>query len=159
MNDRDHSGNRERDNIDRRSFVKLGGTLIAFVKLLPISEILQIPTASAATTPPVTLTPQASAEILKIAQQGGFYDVHGSMVLRIGYSVEDSNTLKLMMGFDDSSSIADDVVHEMHGVRVAIAQDCVEGMRGTLVEYIELPDKTGFTFDNAKWKLSNTKFA
>jgi Fe-S cluster assembly iron-binding protein IscA len=159
MKDQNRPANLERDDVDRRTFVKLSGTLIAFVKLLPLSEVLAPPTASTAAIPPVTLTPQASAEILKIAQRGGFFDVHGASILRIGYSIEDADTLKLMMGFDDPSSITDDVVHEMHGIRLAIARDCVDKMRGTLVEYIELPGKTGFTFDNPQWKLSNTKLA
>jgi Fe-S cluster assembly iron-binding protein IscA len=143
--------------LDRRSFVKFSGALLAAVKLIPLAEVLAPPAVTSPYLPPITLTPEAAAEVLHVARSIGILEGARGRTLRLGYTVDEDQTFRLLMGFDEEVDPADDVVTEMHGLRVAVSRQCMDKLRGTLVEFYHRDEKRGFTFDNPQWATGSAR--
>lgn len=92
----------------------------------------------------ITLTPQAAAQIRQAARQG---QMEG-MSLRLACTRKADNSLHYAMGFDDVGQGHDHTV-ESEGIEVVIADDSLELLRGTMIDYVELePGQHHFIFLN-----------
>ena len=90
-----------------------------------------------------TLTRAAAEQVRRAVEQGG----NAGLVLRVAASRRTDGGLDYGMGFDTQT--ADDLEVVSEGVRVVIAPDHAQQLRGATMDYVELePGQFHFIFLN-----------
>lgn len=85
------------------------------------------------TDTPLTLTENAAKQILQSAQQTG----ENNSAIRFAVEKRESGKFRYAMGFDDVPA-SDDIRYQSQGVDIVIANICIELLRGTSVDFVEL---------------------
>ena len=93
----------------------------------------------------VILTEKAATEVKRIAQEQKLPE---NVVLRMGVQGGGCSGFQYSLGFDDKADPENDLVVEMHGVKVAVDKKSALYLDGTEVDFYEGLDKRGFTFSN-----------
>ncbi|MBI3178397.1 MAG: iron-sulfur cluster assembly accessory protein [Deltaproteobacteria bacterium] len=94
---------------------------------------------------PVTLTDKAAAMVREAMAQE---DLKGS-ALRIGVTGGGCSGLQYLLDFDQSPT-EDDFVSEQHGIRVFIDPFSAGHLDGTVIDYVDSLQGSGFKFSNPK---------
>ena len=91
----------------------------------------------------ISVTPAAAEQIQASAQQGNT----ANMPLRVAVTCMEDGSFHYAMGFDDTRR-EDDNTFRSEGINLVVAQQSLELLTGTVIDYVELDGKWEIIFIN-----------
>ena len=93
----------------------------------------------------VQLTELAAQEIKRVIEE---QKMPAGVALRIAVAGGGCSGFEYKLGFEENVDEQSDIVHEIHGVRVAVDKKSSLYLDGTEIDYHSGIDKRGFVFNN-----------